>query len=122
MRHLPASPAPSSPKLRKLPQPVPLPILNLHLEAFSTFINIMKFSRSALLATCLPVATARFVEKHEADAEADNVVLYPDNAAQFLIETAPGETQWVTEEDKWDLRRVSLHTLRSWLEPLTNML
>ncbi|KAL2208637.1 Zn-dependent exopeptidase [Sarocladium strictum] len=65
----------------------------------------MKFSRSALLATCLPVATARFVEKHEADTEADNVVLYPDNAAEFLIETAPGETQWVTEEDKWDLRR-----------------
>jgi leucyl aminopeptidase len=66
----------------------------------------MRFSRSALLATCLPVASARFVEKHESDA--DNVVLYPDSAAEYLIETAPGETQWVTEEDKWELRRVRL--------------
>jgi leucyl aminopeptidase len=26
---------------------------------------------------------------------------------KFLIELAPGETQWVTEDDKWALRRVS---------------
>lgn len=65
----------------------------------------MKFSSSALLATCLPaVATARFVESHEGDG--NNVVLYPDTgAAEYLIETAPGETQWVTEEQKWELRR-----------------
>lgn len=64
----------------------------------------MKFSRSALLAACLPAATARFVETHE--GEADNVVLQPETDAKYLIETAPGKTQWVTEEDKWELRRV----------------
>lgn len=27
---------------------------------------------------------------------------------KFLIELAPGETQWITEDDKWALRRVSI--------------
>lgn len=31
-------------------------------------------------------------------------------ADKYLIELAPGETQWVTEDDKWALRRV-----RAWL-------
>jgi len=61
----------------------------------------MKFS-TPLLA-CLPaVANARFTESHErTDA---NVVLYPDSPP-CLIETAPGQRQWVTEEEKWELRR-----------------
>lgn len=25
---------------------------------------------------------------------------------KFLIELSPGETKWVTEDEKWDLRRV----------------
>ena len=25
---------------------------------------------------------------------------------QYLIELSPGETRWVTEEDKWELKRV----------------
>jgi len=25
---------------------------------------------------------------------------------QFLIETDPGQTQWVTEDEKWELKRV----------------
>jgi hypothetical protein len=62
----------------------------------------MKFSQASLLAACLPAVSARFIEI----AEADNVVLQPDEL--FLIETAPGRTQWVTEEEKWELRRVSL--------------
>ncbi|KAF4982437.1 hypothetical protein FZEAL_1955 [Fusarium zealandicum] len=59
----------------------------------------MKFSRASLLAACLPAITARFVET----AEADNVILEPGEL--YLIETAPGKTQWVTEEEKWELRR-----------------
>jgi leucyl aminopeptidase len=34
------------------------------------------------------------------------VVLNPDEPT-YLIETAPGKTQWVTEEQKWEIRRVS---------------
>ena len=26
----------------------------------------------------------------------------------YLVETEPGETQWITEEQKWELKRVSL--------------
>lgn len=66
----------------------------------------MKLSQAHLLATCLPAISARFIEPFE--AETDNVVLYPQVQAQetFLVETAPGETKWVTEEDKWEMRRV----------------
>ena len=32
---------------------------------------------------------------------------------RYLIELAPGETRWVTEEDKWALKRVWL--LHYWL-------
>lgn len=36
----------------------------------------------------------------------------PDESADaatesFLIELAPGETRWITEDEKWELRRVS---------------
>lgn len=65
----------------------------------------MKFSQASLLAACLPAVSARFIEI----AEANNVVLQPDEL--FLIETAPGRTQWVTEEEKWEMRRVSLVTM-----------
>jgi leucyl aminopeptidase len=59
----------------------------------------MKFSKASILAAACVPASARFVET----AEADNVVLYPQET--FLVETAPGVTQWVTEEDKWEMRR-----------------
>lgn len=67
----------------------------------------MKFSQVSLLAAaCVPAVTARFVEP----LEANNVLLNPDEPS-FLIETAPGKTQWVTEDQKWELRRVSLSTI-----------
>lgn len=61
----------------------------------------MKFLQTSLIAA-LPAAlvSGRFV----AENEADNVIL--DEPAKYLIELNPGETQWVTEEDKWDLKRV----------------
>jgi leucyl aminopeptidase len=62
----------------------------------------MKFSQASLLAACLPAISARFIET----VEADNVILKPDEL--YLIETAPGKTQWVTEEQKWELRRVRI--------------
>lgn len=67
----------------------------------------MKFSTASVLAACVPAVAGRFIEKGAAAAADDNVVLNPEE--KFLIEMAPGETQWVTEEDKWELRRVSLY-------------
>lgn len=67
--------------------------------------------RSALLALLLPaVASARYVES----GEANRVIPYPNSLEapkEHLIELTPGETRWVTEEQKWELRRVSLRSL-----------
>ncbi|KAG9259152.1 uncharacterized protein F5Z01DRAFT_642458 [Emericellopsis atlantica] len=62
----------------------------------------MRFSRAMLLTACASAATARFIEKHEANA----LEVFPAvSDEKFLIELSPGETRWVTEEEKWELRR-----------------
>ncbi|KAL2176893.1 uncharacterized protein P884DRAFT_244712 [Thermothelomyces heterothallicus CBS 202.75] len=68
----------------------------------------MKISGAFLLALLLPAVSGRFVEP----GEPDRVLLYPDGVPQpsessekYHIELAPGETRWVTEEEKWELRR-----------------
>lgn len=64
----------------------------------------MKLTYSLLALSAL-VAHGRFVEQHETD----QVILDPLSLEQetFLVELSPGETRWVTEEEKWELRRVS---------------
>ncbi|CAK7268181.1 Leucine aminopeptidase 1 [Sporothrix epigloea] len=55
------------------------------------------------IALLLPAAAALFVDSHNGE----NVQLHPEVSAaeQYLIELAPGETRWVTEDEKWELRR-----------------
>ncbi|CAH0015300.1 unnamed protein product [Clonostachys rhizophaga] len=60
----------------------------------------MKFSWASLLAACVPAISARYLSANEGD----NVVLNPSEET-FLVELAPGKTKWVTEEDKWEMRR-----------------
>jgi leucyl aminopeptidase len=64
----------------------------------------MKLSTVSLFALSAAAVNARFVEKHET-----NQVVLDANVDDrlYLIELAPGKTQWVTEEEKWELRRVS---------------
>lgn len=69
----------------------------------------MKISNASLLALLLPAASARFVEK----AEQNHVMLFPDgipeepkSTEKYHIELSPGNTKWVTEDEKWELRRV----------------
>lgn len=59
---------------------------------------------SSALALLLPAVAARFVES----LEADTVQLRPEEVAseQFLVQLGPDETRWVTEDEKWELRRV----------------
>ncbi|KAM0810541.1 putative Leucyl aminopeptidase [Seiridium cardinale] len=66
--------------------------------------------KASLLTLLLPAAaSARLIEAHETD----QVIPYPDGfledpvepAEKFLVELAPGETRWVSEEEKWELRR-----------------
>ncbi|ROT40542.1 leucyl aminopeptidase [Sodiomyces alkalinus F11] len=63
----------------------------------------MKISKATALSLLLQAASARFTIENEAD----NVVLNPNEVDQqtFLIELAPGDTRWVTEEEKWELKR-----------------
>ncbi|KAK4044104.1 hypothetical protein C8A01DRAFT_31702 [Parachaetomium inaequale] len=68
----------------------------------------MKVSNASLLALLLPAVSGRFVEP----GEADRAMLYPDGLPQpsessekYHIELSPGETRWVTEDEKWELRR-----------------
>jgi len=65
----------------------------------------MKLTTVSLLALSAAVVNARFVEKHETDQVVLNA--YADNE-RYLIELAPGQLRWVTEDEKWELRRVSV--------------
>jgi len=69
----------------------------------------MKLLRASLLlqAAC---AGARFVEETEMRG-GSNVELHPERQQEYLIELSPGETRWVTEEQKWELRRVCSSSL-----------
>jgi leucyl aminopeptidase len=64
----------------------------------------MKLSNLSLLALSASAISARFVELHENDQVVINSQAADDEL--YLIELAPGETEWVTEEQKWELRRV----------------
>ncbi|ROW09571.1 hypothetical protein VMCG_02519 [Cytospora schulzeri] len=66
----------------------------------------MKLSTSSVIALLAPAVAARFIETNERN----NVELYPDalneeTSEKYLIELAPGDTRWVTEDEKWELRR-----------------
>merc|ERR1712225_132392 len=63
--------------------------------------NIMKLTNVSLLVLSAAAVNARFVEKHETD----QVVINAVEDERFLIELSPGKTSWVTEEEKWELRR-----------------
>ena len=65
----------------------------------------MKLTQASVVALLAQSATARFWEQREVDS----VNLYPKGteAEKYLVEFSPGETRWVTEEEKWSLRRVS---------------
>jgi len=46
--------------------------------------------------------------------EPDQAVLGDDASLErFLIELGPGDTKWISEDEKWSLRRVRLPPMRS---------
>lgn len=65
----------------------------------------MKLTNASLLALSAVIVQGRFVEEHEKGQIVINSEI-ADNQ-QYLVELAPGKTEWVTEEEKWELRRVS---------------
>jgi leucyl aminopeptidase len=64
----------------------------------------MKLTTLSLLALSAATINGRFVEQHETNQVALNLV----DEEKYLIELKPGQQQWVTEEEKWELRRVRL--------------
>jgi bacterial leucyl aminopeptidase len=52
---------------------------------------------AALAVAAVSIASARNLKSPGQDVLAQ---------AQYLIEMSPGETKWVTEEEKWELKRV----------------
>jgi bacterial leucyl aminopeptidase len=73
---------------------------------------------SLLSSLLLPAAaSARFIEATEVnrilpyvDALLEEVPASSTSSAasteKFLVELSPGETRWITEDEKWELRRV----------------
>ncbi|KAL7628971.1 Leucine aminopeptidase 1 [Parahypoxylon ruwenzoriense] len=65
--------------------------------------------KASLLAFLLPAAaSARFIEANEINRvlpSMDALLEDVETLEQYLIELSPGETRWVTEEEKWALRR-----------------
>ena len=56
---------------------------------------------SSVLTTLTATATALSI------LEPDQAVLGGDaKLEQFLIELGPGDTRWISEDEKWELRRV----------------
>jgi leucyl aminopeptidase len=70
----------------------------------------MKLTNLSVLALSASLVNARYVELHETN----QVVLNDSPSDQlFLVELAPGKTQWVTEDEKWELRRVCWQRLQT---------
>lgn len=85
----------------------------------------MKVTNASLLALLLPAVSGRFVES----GESDRSILYPDGlpkpaetGEKYHIELSPGETRWVTEDEKWELRRVRPSLLPLAVAPLALVL
>lgn len=59
------------------------------------------------LLTYAAATTALSIGKpHHIDHDSQHVI---QNAERFLIETEPGETQWITEDQKWELKREGIN-------------
>ncbi|KAI2622215.1 Zn-dependent exopeptidase [Hypomontagnella submonticulosa] len=65
--------------------------------------------KASLIALLLPAAaSARFIEANEINRvlpTTDTLLEEVKTSEKFLIEVSPGERQWVTEDEKWKLRR-----------------
>jgi hypothetical protein len=85
---------------------------NPHPQIIKTF--IMKLTTLSVLALSAAAVNARFVEPFEQNQVVINADAEPE---LYLIELAPGTTRWVTEEEKWELRRVCNEP--SWPNSLT---
>lgn len=68
-------------------------------------------SSSALFAIYAATISAALAHPKDAQVILQNPDLPLEDAEQFLIELSPGERRYITEDEKWKLRRVWPHNL-----------
>lgn len=89
--------------------------LQLQLQAYApvtpSIVNHLytTMKSSILLPLCTAVLAAAVHPPQVVLGDSQTPIAEPE---KFLIELEPGKTQWVTEDDKWALRRVSSHLFR----------
>lgn len=66
----------------------------------------MKLSGATLLAASTAVNAIYTGVPGSQDSQ---VVLYPQDAPTYLVQLSPTETAWITEDDKWELRRKGIN-------------
>ena len=65
---------------------------------------------SVLLSLSAVALAAALATPKEAQVVFQNPQVTINEPDQYLIELSPGETRWVTEDEKWALRRVCIST------------
>jgi hypothetical protein len=71
--------------------------------------HLYTMKSSLLLSLCTAALVAGAAHPNEPQVvlqDPQTTFVEPD---EYLIELSPGETRWVTEEGKWELRRVCIH-------------
>jgi leucyl aminopeptidase len=69
---------------------------------------------SVLLSLSAVALVAAVATPKEPQVVLQNPQVTIDEPDQYLIELSPGETRWVTEDEKWALRRVCTSPSLSW--------
>jgi leucyl aminopeptidase len=64
---------------------------------------------SVLLSLSAVALAAALATPKEPQVVFQNPQVTIDEPDEYLIELSPGETRWVTEDEKWALRRVCTH-------------
>jgi hypothetical protein len=72
-------------------------------DASTPLSSIIEMKSIFVLALVATAVTAFVVPQHLQNALKDQA---PISQEKFMIELSPGETRWVTEDEKWALRRV----------------
>jgi hypothetical protein len=83
--------------------------VRIHLKASSSIHIIMRTSILLPLCTVALAAAANHPDPQVVLQDPQAAVAEPD---EYLIELSPGETRWIKEDEKWELRRVRSHTNR----------
>ena len=64
----------------------------------------MKLLASLLAASV--VSAGSILRSHTHTQDVQTVLQHPELEEKYLIELSPGEVEWITEDQKWEYKRV----------------